>query len=103
MLRLAEKENELREAYESGQLRPRIKRGWEKLDAHDRVPNFPRLTEDDIRGMTFGVYQLHQAELYADEHLKGGKYKVSNILPEMSHFMEQPIFQLITLALLRQL
>ncbi len=27
----------------------------------------------------------------------------SNVLPEINHFMEQPIFQLITLALLQQL
>ncbi len=78
MLRLSKKKNPLREAYENGQLRPRIKRGWLKIDAQDRAPAFPRLSEDDIQGLTFGVYQLRQASLYAEEHLKEGKYQVSD-------------------------
>ncbi len=78
MLRLSKEKNELKEAFFAGQLRPRIKRGWKKMDAADRVPNFPILTEDEVRAITFGVYQVHQAKLYADEHLKEeGKYLVS--------------------------
>ncbi len=50
------------------------------MDAADRVPNFPILTEDEVRAITFGVYQVHQAKLYADEHLKEeGKYLVSKL------------------------
>ncbi len=38
--------------------------------------NFPSLTEDYIRGLTFGVYQAKQAKLYTKEHLDiEGKYE----------------------------
>lgn len=46
---------------------------WEDIDAKDAVPNFPSLTENSLRDLTFGVYQLKQAPAYVDQHLtKGG-------------------------------
>ncbi len=67
----------MKEAVASGRLRPRLKRGWLNLDAAQVMPDFPHLTEADIRGYTYGVYQLRQARHYTDEHLENGKYIVS--------------------------
>ncbi len=49
---------------------------WTPMDA-TAVPTFPRLDEAYIRKLTFGVYQLKQANNYADEHLQNGAYEVS--------------------------
>ncbi len=77
MKELAQQRNTLREAALNGSLRPRIKRGWNKIDAATAVPDFPRLRESDILALTFGVYQVRQARRYADQHLQDGKYVVS--------------------------
>ncbi len=45
-------------------------------DTH-AVPNFPKLTEDEVRSLTFGVYQVKQAENYVNSHLdEDGNYEV---------------------------
>ncbi len=77
MLELAEQTNLLKEDALNGRLRARIRRGWKKIDGQDRVLHFPRMSQDDIRALTFGVYQLNQARRYAEEHLKDGTYEVN--------------------------
>ncbi len=77
MLRLSKKRNTLKDAVKSGRLRTRVKRGWLNMDAAQVAPDFPTLSEADIRGHTYGVYQLRQAKHYTDEHLENGKYIVS--------------------------
>lgn len=37
---------------------------------------FPFLSEDYLRSITFGVYQLSQAPYYADQHLKDGELDI---------------------------
>ena len=42
---------------------------WISLDAADECTlQFPKLTEDEIRNMTIGVYQLKTAKSYSSEH-----------------------------------
>jgi hypothetical protein len=39
------------------------------MNAADAVPDFPRLSYDDMVAITLGTYQLRQARCYAIEHL----------------------------------
>ncbi|CAG2250822.1 PRKDC [Mytilus edulis] len=49
---------------------------WQKIDASS-APTFPRLSEEDIRNITVGVYQLKLAPCYTREHLDDdGNYEV---------------------------
>ncbi|CAC5361691.1 unnamed protein product [Mytilus coruscus] len=49
---------------------------WQKIDTSS-APNFPRLSEEDIRNITVGVYQLKLASSYTREHLDyDGNYEV---------------------------
>ena len=80
MLRLAEQRNTLKQLATEGLLRPRLKRGWHSMDATRSAASFPRMSEDEVRAITFGVYQVHQAKFYAEEHIKEGKYLVKNCL-----------------------
>ena len=42
---------------------------WNSLDAADECTlQFPKLTEDEIRNLTIGVYQLKTAKSYSSEH-----------------------------------
>lgn len=48
-----------------------------KIDASDAVPDFPVLSEDYLRSLTFGVYQIKQAFSYTLEHLdEDGGYDI---------------------------
>ena len=50
---------------------------WSLLqDNNLAIPEFPKLSEDDIRSLTFGVYQVRQAALYIDEYLDGGNSNI---------------------------
>jgi len=42
---------------------------WVKMDATEAIPQFPKMSEEDIRNITFGVYQLKLAHSYTQEHL----------------------------------
>ncbi|CAG2254094.1 unnamed protein product [Mytilus edulis] len=49
---------------------------WQKIDASS-APTFPRLSEEDIRNITVGVYQLKLAPCYTREHLDDdGSYEI---------------------------
>lgn len=43
---------------------------WQSIESIDFT--FPRLGDDYLRSLTFGVYQLSQAPHYADQHLSDG-------------------------------
>ena len=76
MLFLSKKKNELMDRVISESLDKRSGR-WVKLDALEVAPDFPKLSEDDIRDITLGVYQLKLAKSYTDEHLDGkAQYEV---------------------------
>lgn len=36
-------------------------KSWKRIDAHDAAVNFPTLSEEDVRQLTFGTYQIRQA------------------------------------------
>lgn len=46
-----------------------LSKKWTKIDGSDAVPDFPVLSEDCLRSLTFGVYQIEQAFSYTLEHL----------------------------------
>jgi hypothetical protein len=48
---------------------------FRKMDENS-CPEFPKLSEQDLRFITLGSYQLSKASAYATEHIKGtGRYK----------------------------
>ncbi|CAF1551517.1 unnamed protein product, partial [Rotaria magnacalcarata] len=50
---------------------------WKELNSADTVPDFPRLTFEELNDLTLGTYQPKQAKSYAVEHLPvDGKYVV---------------------------
>jgi hypothetical protein len=68
ILFLSKKKNGLMDRVISESLDKRSGR-WVKLCALEAAPDFPKLSEDDIRETTLGVYQLKLAKSYTDEHL----------------------------------
>ena len=40
---------------------------WKKMD-DEKLENFPEMTEDELKDLTMGIYQLKQAKSYTDEH-----------------------------------
>ena len=55
---------------------------WQNIESIDFT--FPRLSDDYLRSITFGVYQLSQAPHYADQHLSDGELdiKVNKTSPD---------------------
>ena len=47
---------------------------WKKLEADDAASDFPSLSEDELRNITLGIYQLKMARSYTYEHLQNGDY-----------------------------
>lgn len=67
MLSLSKKENSLQKIVDAnGWARKRVI--WETIEATSLV-DFPRLTINDLRRITIGVYQLKQAASYTREHI----------------------------------
>ncbi|XP_052099022.1 uncharacterized protein LOC127733747 [Mytilus californianus] len=65
---LSRKKNDLQERVEREGLHRRIC-SWKKIDADDSMPCFPMLSEEELRNITVGVYQLKLAKSYTQEHL----------------------------------
>ncbi|CAF4704101.1 unnamed protein product, partial [Rotaria sp. Silwood2] len=57
--------NHLQTSVEKKPLNSRCK--WEQID--ETQIDFPRMTEDELRELCFGVYQIKQARTYAEAHL----------------------------------
>ena len=74
MLARKDKQNKLQSQIELGQFKPGKK--WTVI-TETEVSDFPKLSESDLRELTFGVYQIKQAKSYTDEHLKDGQYTIS--------------------------
>lgn len=52
-------------------------KSWKRIDAHDAAVNFPTLSEEDVRQLTFGTYQIRQANSYIREHVdETGQYAI---------------------------
>ncbi|KAK3101751.1 hypothetical protein FSP39_006112 [Pinctada imbricata] len=50
---------------------------WKKVDCADVAANFPHLSEEEIRNITIGVYQVKMAKSYVQEHLdEEGTYEI---------------------------
>ncbi|XP_052693754.1 uncharacterized protein LOC128172028 [Crassostrea angulata] len=50
---------------------------WTPLDASEACPLFPQLSEDEIRELTLGVYQVKLARSYTQEHCShDGSYDI---------------------------
>ena len=48
------------------------------MDTQDCLQNFPRISEDELRNLTVGIYQLKLARAYTMEHLdEEGEYIIS--------------------------
>ncbi|KAK3096289.1 hypothetical protein FSP39_025378 [Pinctada imbricata] len=51
---------------------------WVKMNECGLVPEFPTYTEDEIRELTLGVYQVKMAKCYSQEHVsEDGVYDIS--------------------------
>ena len=61
MVELSKFGNELMKRVKEEQLHKRSCT-WKKIDDNGVVPDFPRLTHDELRQLTVGVYQLSQAK-----------------------------------------
>ncbi|XP_062618934.1 uncharacterized protein LOC134280537 [Saccostrea cucullata] len=73
---LSKEVNVLKEYVETNGLDKRQVR-WRKIDASDTSIAFPQLSEEEIRELTMGVYQIKLAKSYAQEHLdKDGTYEI---------------------------
>ncbi len=49
-----------------------------EIDDDTAVPEFPVLSEDEVRDITWGVYQVAQAKNYCNTHMdEDGNYEVS--------------------------
>lgn len=71
MLDLSKKKNELQE-----RVFDQKRKSQRRIITESNSIEFPRLDEDYIRSLTFGVYQMKQARSYTREHLNDdGKYE----------------------------
>ena len=61
------------------------------MEAEDAVPNFQRLSEEDIRSLTVGVYQLKPAKSYTQEHLNDASEFVIMINSDISDILRVQI------------
>ncbi|XP_060071317.1 uncharacterized protein LOC132557455 [Ylistrum balloti] len=76
MLHLSRKQNSLWERIEREGLFNRPSK-WQKMETTTDII-FPVLTEEDLRNLTLGVYQLKLARSYTQEHMsETGGYEVS--------------------------
>ncbi|XP_061196609.1 uncharacterized protein LOC133204881 [Saccostrea echinata] len=87
MTMLAKQSNELQSFVQENGLDKRSMK-WQKLDAEETSTciTFPKLTEDEIRELTIGVYQLKTAKSYSSEHFTDdGSFEVlvSNEIPNI--------------------
>ncbi|XP_061179571.1 uncharacterized protein LOC133188208 [Saccostrea echinata] len=72
---LSKTTNELQKRVENEKLAAK-RSVWESVDGFD-MEDFPRLSEDALRNITVGVYQLKQAKAYTIEHISPeGKYEL---------------------------
>ena len=50
---------------------------WGKIEANDVVPDFTILTEEEIRQITLGIYQVKMAKSYTAKHVQeDGNYEI---------------------------
>ncbi|XP_033756288.1 uncharacterized protein LOC117339034 [Pecten maximus] len=73
---LASKGNALQQRVREENLDTR-KHSWKSIDVADAVDQFPSMSEEDIRNLTIGVYQVKLARSYTSEHLsEDGDYTI---------------------------
>jgi hypothetical protein len=75
MLHLAKQSNLLKARVEDEGLDKVKLKNWQKIGSADVL--FPKMTEDDVRALTIGVYQVNLAKAYTAEHLsENSEYEV---------------------------
>ncbi|XP_033726042.1 uncharacterized protein LOC117315788 [Pecten maximus] len=73
---LASKGNALQQRVQEENLDTR-NHSWKSIDVADAVDQFPSMSEEDIRNLTIGVYQVKLARSYTSEHLsEDGDYTI---------------------------
>lgn len=72
MLEISKQPNILQEKISQDKTLSKRSRDWVPLQECRHYDYFPRLSEEYLRSLTFGVYQLKQAPHYADQHLVNG-------------------------------
>lgn len=76
MVYLSRQPNELRNWIETEGI-DRRSFTWTKLDASGVAPEFPQLSEEEIREITLGTYQVKMAKSYTNEHInEDGNYEI---------------------------
>lgn len=72
MLKMASQENLVQKLVLSDNALLHRSKSWFSLhDLNNCLYDFPKMTEDDIRALTIGIYQVRQAASYIDEHIHG--------------------------------
>lgn len=72
MLKMASQENLVQKRVLSDNALLHRSKSWLPLhDLNNCLYDFPKMTEDDIRALTFGIYQVRQAASYIDEYMHG--------------------------------
>ena len=72
MLLLSGKSNYLQNPVLSDKALSHRSKAWILIkDYYESIPTFPKISEDEIRSLTFGVYQVRQAASYIDEYICG--------------------------------
>lgn len=74
MLAKAQEGNTLQTEVATGPLSSRGK--WENISECDVAQDFPQMSEDQVRALTFGVYQVKQAKRYISEHMREGELEI---------------------------
>ena len=64
------KRNPLKALVERMGIKPLVSK-WQKVDGSDGNVDFPELSEQYLRSITLGIYQVKQAKAYTEEHLSG--------------------------------
>ena len=76
MKTLSSRSNDLQERIEKESLSSK-RAIWSEMSP-ECIQSFPRLTKNDLRALTLGVYQIKQAKAYTVEHMSAdGSYRIS--------------------------
>lgn len=77
MLHLSKQKNELQAKVEESNLDKRSSVNWDPLEGDNSVQDFPVMSEEDLRNLTLGIYQIKQAKSYTREHFDSeGEYQI---------------------------
>ena len=77
MLQLSGKANHLQNRVLSDTSLSHRPKAWIPIkDCYESIPTFPKMSEEEIRSLTFGVYQVRQAASYIDKYICGSNSNI---------------------------